>query len=256
MGLSPGIGIGHRIAAQRYGSINVDSSVALVPAFHVSGGAPATTASFTAPAGSLLVATTTQDSGHYLSNPAGLAFTSTVTGMGVTWTKQATSAGLIKTDAGLGNIRGEAAVWTAPIVSATTGTVTLNDAGSLVRGATLKVYVVTGQNAAPLGNLTQGNAVVPLNAAYSASPTYTSVVAASRGFAAHIASWDTAAPYASTDPYAVNGTATSPQHYGLHVYKGANGGAAGSTVPFAFANANGITGVGSAFWALQEIKPT
>lgn len=117
--------------------ITIETSPALVTASTTA----VTTASFTPPSGALLVAAVAADSGD---DPV-------VSGGGLTWTRR------------VRNIDGGIDLWTAPVVTGASMTVSvaITDTG-VGQGAALKVYVVTGHNSVnPIGNTGTGSTTTP-----------------------------------------------------------------------------------------------
>ncbi|WP_125633483.1 phage tail family protein [Nonomuraea sp. WAC 01424] len=170
-----------------------------------------TTASFTPPAGSLLVALVMTTDGT-ISN----------SGTARTWTNRKQHG----TYTGL-------RIYTAPNPTASALTVSITGDGAL------KVFVVTGQNASPAGANGAG-ATTTNNATVNG---YTSTGANSRGFVAAINWAAGGAPSSTDDEYAA--------FYGdfgmgmLGAVKAANSGASGSTVQFNL----DADGTGAADWA-------
>jgi hypothetical protein len=135
------------------------------------GAGQATTVSFTAPAGALLVACIEHDTP---SNPAALTFTVTDTG-GLTWTPQV----VIGNSGGNGGATG---ISTAVCGSSVARTVSVTCSDGLTGSRIdLKVYVVTGQHAVPVGAKNTGldNATTNFTA-----PVFTSTLTNSMVFAA------------------------------------------------------------------------
>lgn len=180
-------------------ALTIGTSPAVATVF---GGASATTASFTSPAGGLLV--------------AGLATldvaASGLSGGGLTWTRrvQRTTSGWVE-------------IWTAPSPTAQSMTVTATLAGT--GSAALKLWPVSGQHLSPIGTTGTGSTTTN-NATITG---YTSTGDGSRGFvvALDAALGDTPS---STDT-AVAGIIGGFMPY-LMATKAANSGPSGSTVQF------------------------
>jgi hypothetical protein len=202
------------------------------PALASNGGVSSvSTASFTRPAGGLLVAMV-----FAISNA-----TYTVAGGSLTWTQRAS---------------GGADIWTAPVTGSGSMTVTVGNlvsGGFVGQGAAIKVVGLTGQSALdPIGATGAGESTTNnLNAL-----GYTSTVAGSRGF---FAGWESAISGAptSTDtgfPWSFSVTSPFPATYrGLFSYKAANAPAQDADVTFN-ADASG-TGTADWDWVALEIVP-
>jgi hypothetical protein len=193
--------------------------------------ASVSTASFTRPAGGLLVAMV-----YAISNS-----TYTVAGGSLTWTRQVTNS---------------ADIWTAPVTGSGSMTVTVGNlvtGGFTGRGAAIKVVGLTGQSLAdPIGSSGTGaSATNNLNAL-----GYTSTVAGSRGFFAGLESNTGGAP-TTTDtgfPWSFSLTTPFPSTIrGLFSYKAANTSAQDADVTFN-ADASG-TGTADWDWTALEIVP-
>jgi hypothetical protein len=95
------------------------------------------------------------------------ADTYAVTGGSLTWTERA------HRDHSNNNNRGTASIWTAPVTTGASMTVTFTiatSAGSAYQRASVKVYIVTGQHASPIGASTTNTTTTnPTNAALTAT---------------------------------------------------------------------------------------
>jgi hypothetical protein len=120
-------------------AITVDATVARWTGA-ISFGAAATSASFTPPDGSLLVLCANMD-----ESPG--PNTAAASGGGLTWTSRVRRG---EADSGAGI----AEIWTAPVVTGASMTISLTRGGSDGAGGRRisgKVYIVTGQHASPIG---------------------------------------------------------------------------------------------------------
>ena len=182
-----------------------------------------TTASFTPPAGSFLVCVFVFD------DTGGL--TPDITSTGLTFTSRVSSTGN--------------RIWTAPVASSSARTVTATDGqGGFGGGAFLKVWVVTGQHATPVGNTGSGTATGDTSV-----NGYTSSVDNSWGFAGAWVSNDLNTP-SSTDVETVQ--TAHPNDIGMSITKAAATSTSGSTVTFNLGHTNGSA---SWQWAAIEIVP-
>ncbi|WP_101788640.1 phage distal tail protein [Nonomuraea indica] len=200
------------------------------PALISQADASVTTAAFSPPADSVLVAMVLAYSGS--AQPA-------VSGGGLTWTRRVRQ-----------NSTGSATyaeIWTAPCPAGATN-ITVTATGNDVNfpSTALKVDVVTGASlAAPAGNSGTGTSTTNV-----INPTgYTSSQAGSRGFIA-ATSGDGAAPSSTDDEVAF---VDSNGHAGLMARKAANTASAGTAVTFNL-DASG-TGSADWRWAALEIRP-
>lgn len=194
-----------------------------------------TTASFTAPANSLLVALCMCNSGSGATNSV------SNTGGALTWTQRVNhQAG---EDAGAYNTTVK--IFTAPAVSSVARTVTLTTSSSAYTA--LKVLVFTGADlTTPVGGVGEGHS----STANITPNVYTSTVAASRavGIAGDASSFN-----GSTSTDVSEGFANIfPQCSGLAVYKSADTATAGSTVTLNF---DGTGSTRTWNWVAAEILP-
>ena len=185
---------------------------------------PVTTASFTPPANSLLVcvfAYATDGTPSPSISSTGLTFTDRVVGQ----------AGV--------------RIWTAPIASSSARTVTATDGQSgFGAGAWLKVFVVTGQHATPVGNTGSGTATGDTSV-----NGYTSSADNSWGFAVARVSNALNTPSSTDDETAHT---TDPDVYGMSLAKAAATSTASTTVTFNLGHTNGSA---AWQWAAIEIVP-
>lgn len=210
-------------------AIDIDASSPAVVSNGGSSVTSVTTASFTPPSGSLLVAVVMATSG---ANP-------TVSGGSLTWTRRQQ------------HVRDDflyAELWTAPVASAAAMTTTLTVTGSF-RVVALKVLVVTGQHATtPIGSGGAGQA--DTNAI---NPTgYTSTAAGSRGFFAAIQA-GLGAPTTTDVGFAWTASNGLTAHGGVAAHKSSDTATSGTSVAFD-ADAPGSTATEWA-WAALEILP-
>lgn len=215
-------------------AIDVDSSSpSIVTITNTTSG---TTASFTPPAGALLVVAVGAESGNNGDPPA-----ISNSGTALTWTlwkyrDQYSSGGQV----------GMAAIWTAPVAASSAMTVTAT--WSFANYGGLKVFVVTGADtASPVGAIGEGS-----SATNNITPTvYTSTVANSRAFGI-AADWSGLGSPSSTDtgfPYHIASHAS-----GIAVHKAANTTSAGSTVTLNFDAAGSSSPTWN--WVAVEIVPS
>lgn len=197
--------------------IHVSSPAGVNRAFIGSGAL--TTATFSPPAGSLLVAVVSAEDAVTLAN----------SGTARTWTKR------------VGGALAGTSIWTAPNPTALTNiTVTATTAGG-----GLKVYVVTGQHTtSPIGTTGTGDTTVN-NATVTG---YTSTAAGSRGFCAAIEVNNRGLPASTDDEYAYNQDLD-----GLCIVKAANTGTTSTAVTFNLDAAG--SSVADWVWAALEILP-
>lgn len=196
---------------------------------YVNGVESATTASFTPPAGSLLVV---------LASAGGsVSPTISNTGSGLTWTQR-----LAWNASGTNDARG--VVYTAPVTASQSYQVTASTTVSS-RRASIKVLVFTGADTAnPAGASNTGST----NTSNVTVNGYTSTVDRSRGVALAI---DCVANPNGTSSDEFQSFRTFGDHGGLVVWKAANTAAAGTTVTFNF---NG-TSARQWRWGALEILP-
>lgn len=144
----------------------------------------AVSASFTAPAGSLLVVVAEFDQ-YYdaFGGGAGTNTTSISDSGGLTWTKRVER-----------NFDAIATIWTAPVPTAAARTVSVSRNGSYDIPITAKVYVVTGQHASPIGASGSGSTT-----SNNSSPTiYTGGAAGSLAFVSMV-DWSAPGAPSSSD---------------------------------------------------------
>lgn len=222
---------------------------------------------FTAPAGSLLVATA------FMGNIDGAAsggssLTGAVTdSAGGTWTQQVAQGSTSTYDPGYGVVTGygNVAIWTRPVDGSTRMQARFRDAGSPSPLATFysaKIYIVTGQHASPIG--TNAKATISPNTVSpyvkTLTPTYTSTATGSRAFGL-FGEVGSANVKTSTDLYEDGHAGSGPifEEGGgssVHVYKSSNSGASGSTVGVNASLGNfSATAALQGAYALLEIKP-
>lgn len=199
------------------------------PALVTGTGSTVTSASFTRPAGGLLVAMV-----YTITST-----TYTVSGGGLTWTVRAATGG---------------AIWTAPVTGSGSMTVAignLTDVQFFGKAAALKVIGLTGQSPAnPIG--ASGNGSSTTNNLIASG--YTSSVDGSRGFFAAVDDASTGAATSTDTGFAWSVTTSfSVTRRGIFAHKAANTATAGSPVTFN-ADASG-TGTASWGWAALEIVP-
>lgn len=191
-----------------------------------------TTASFTAPANSVIVAC------------VGLENTATVTitnsGTALTW-----SSRIVRKGGDSGAEDGYAAIFTAPAPTSAARTVTATSSVSNNAGG-LKVLVATGADlASPVGATGSGSSTTG-----TINPNvYTSTFANSRGICV-ANDWSAAGSPSSSDtefPYDVGGTS------GMAIHKAADTAVSGSSVAMNIVGAGGGTAAWN--WAAIELKP-
>lgn len=118
---------------------------------------PITSASFTPPSGSLLVLC----GGANSSGTSDPGFTAS--GGTLVWTERTNRNASEATDSG------NATIWTAPVVTGASMTVSLTHGSGGAIQTAAKVYIVTAQHASPIGQVAEGTATVdPTNAAITA----------------------------------------------------------------------------------------
>lgn len=206
-------------------AIDAGSSPTLV----TGSGSSVSTASFTRPAGGLLVAMV-----YTITST-----TYTVTGGGLTWTVRAATGG---------------AIWTAPVTGSGSMTVTignLTDVQFFGKAAALKVIGLTGQApSAPIGSSGNGSSVTNNLIASG----YTSTVDGSRGFFSAVDDASTGSATSTDTGFAWSvTTAFSITRRGIFAHKAANTATSGSPVTFN-ADAAG-TGTADWDWCALEIVP-
>lgn len=222
---------------------------------------------FTAPGGSLLVATV------FMGNidgsaSGGSSLTGAVTdSAGGTWTQQVAQGSTSTYNPGYGVVTGygSVAIWTRPVGGATKMRARFRDAGSPTPAATFinaKIYIVTGQHASPIGanakSTISPNTVSPF--VKTLTPTYTSTATGSHAFGVfgEVGSGNTKT---STDLYEGGHAGTGPVFEeggggSLHAHKSSNSGASGSTVGVnASLGGFSATATLQGAYALLEIKP-
>ena len=186
---------------------------------------PVTTASFTPPAGSLLVA------GFVYATDGSPA--PAISSSGLTFTARVTAQAGVR-------------FWTAPIASSSARTVSANDGqGGFGAGAFLKVWVVTGQHATPTGNTGSGTAT-----GSTSVNGYTSSADNSWGFCVARVSNALNTP-SSTDVETAH--TTDPDVYGMSITKSAATTPSSTVVTF---NLGHTDGTAAWQWAALEIVPS
>lgn len=204
----------------------------------VSQGSSITSASFTPADGSLLVLCINMDK---FASSSMLTVVFTVTGGSLVWTQRviqqpsATVAGPV------------AAIWTAPVVTGASMTVSVSQTGDPDGGRlSAKLYIVTGQHALPIGATGSGT-----SATNNITPTaYTSTADNSRGFGS-ATDFNALGTPASTDT-------EDAAHYSgeisvLSLFKAADTPTSGTGVTMNF-DASG-TGAADWGWCALEILP-
>lgn len=199
-------------------AITIGTSPTLVTASF--GASTVATGSFSPPVGSLLVAAVATVNGEVTG----------LSGGSLTWTRRVQSISTFYVE-----------MWTAPAPSGGSG-ITASAGLDGITAAALKVWVLTGQHASPIGTTGTG-ATTTNNAAVNA---YTSTGSASRGFIVAVDGGTGGTP-SSTDDEEAFGTS----FFGLAATKAANSGASGSTIQFNL-DASG-TGAADWEWAALEI---
>lgn len=199
-------------------AITIGTSPALVTATFAA--SAVTTGSFSPPVGSLLVAAVATVNGE----------TTGLSGGSLTWTRRVQSIGTFYVE-----------MWTAPAPSGGSG-ITASAGLDGTTAAALKVWVLTGQHASPIGTNGTGTS----NANNSTVNGYTSTGSASRGFIVAVDGSAGGIPSSTDDEEAFGGS-----FYGLAATKAVNSGAAGTGVTFNL-DAFG-TDVAQWEWAALEI---
>ena len=133
-------------------ALAVDSSSPVRWSAVTADNADTTSASFTPPSGSLLVAAV---EGDFNDGPPPLDPTFVVATSGLTWTLQTKRTPL----EGGSSSQGYASLWTAPVVTGAAMTIAVRrttTSGGTDR-VSCKAYVVTGQHASPIGNVAENS---------------------------------------------------------------------------------------------------
>lgn len=198
---------------------------------------PVTTASFSPPASTVLVACV------FVENSTDQAITMSNTGTALTWTQH-----VIRTTAEAGSNSGEIAIFTAPNTAGQAGITVTATVATVSSYAAIKVYVLTGASlSSPVGATGEGN-----SATNAITPTaYTSTVLNSRGIcAAH--DWLAPGAPSSTDDEETFHTAS--QLSGMAVTKSANTTPTGTAVTFNLDSAG--TAAARWIWVAVEILPS
>lgn len=207
----------------------IDASTPVI----VTGVTPKTTASFTAPANSLLVALCS-------SNTGGVTHTVTNSGTALTWTSRGKHA--IGSDAGAFAAAVEIFTAPAPTSAARTVTLTSSNGGDSIA---LKVLVITGADlTTPVGQAGEGHSTT----ANLSAAAYTSSVANSRGVGIASDSLQAGSPTSSDTGFAWN---TSTEMSGIAVHKAADTAVASTAVTLNF---NGTGGSREWNWVAVEIR--
>jgi hypothetical protein len=202
----------------------------------VSGNEPLTTASFSPPAGTLLMACV------FVENSTDQAISISNSGTALTWTQR-----VIRTTAEAGSSSGQIAIYTAPNATAQSGITVTMSVDNVTSFAALKVLTITGAELSnPVGATGEGSSTtnnVTVNA-------YTSTVQYSRGFgAAH--DWQgLGTPTSSDDEETFNSANVLS---GMTIWKGAKTDTSGSTVTLNLDAAG--TGTPKWLWVAVEILP-
>lgn len=213
-------------------AIAIDASS---PAIVLTTADPVTTASFSPPANTLLVACV------FVENSTDPAISISNTGTSLTWTQRA-----LRTTAEAGSNAGEVAIYTAPNTNSQSGiTVTASITG-VTSVAAIKVYVLTGADlSTPVGATGEGTSTtnnVTVNA-------YTSTVNNSRGICAAHDWLALGAPSSTDDEETFSNGALS----GMAITKSANTTPSSSSVTFNLDAAG--TSTPRWQWVAVEIKP-
>ncbi len=215
-------------------AIAIDASS---PAIVTTTADPVTTASFSPPASTLLVACV------FVENSTDQAITVSNTGSALTWTQR-----VIRTTAEAGSNSGEVAIFTAPNTGAQAGITVTASVASVSSYAALKVYVLTGASlTSPVGTTGEGNSTTN-NVTVTA---YTSTVNNSRGICA-AQDWLASGAPSSTDDEETFHTAS--QLSGMAISKSAATTPAGTSVTFNLDAAG--TAAARWLWAAIEILPS
>lgn len=208
-------------------AIAVDATVA-----RFTGSSSATSASFTPPNGSLLVCCTNANTS------SGVGLDVTLSGGSLTWTQRKEADNTL-----FGN-SGHASIWTAPVVTGASMTVTVTSTGGNSRTSG-KVYIVTGHDvASPVGSSGAGTST-----ANAINVGYTSSVNASRGIGC-ATDWNARGVPTSTD---TEDGATNAQISEVSAFKAADTATSGTAVTINF---DGFGTSGCEWqWCVIEIKP-
>ncbi len=215
-------------------AIAIDGST---PAIASTTASPLTTASFTPPSGSLLVACISSDSNSGVNPTIGISNSGTA----FTWTEQ------IRESAASGGNSGCAVIFTAPVTVSQSMTVTVTStSSSTAMDEAVQVYVLTGADtSSPVGATGSGSSVVN-----HITPTvYTSTVNNSWGFGAFTDWADLGAPTSADVAVTFSGIGTA----GAEIRKSA------ATTPVSTAVTLDYDAPGTAAtalnWVAVEIKP-
>ncbi len=213
-------------------AIAIDASS---PAIVLTAADPVTTASFSPPANTLLVACV------FVENTTDTAITLSNTGTALTWTERRR-----RTTAEAGVNAGQIAIYTAPNVSAQAGITVTASVASVTSNAAIKVYVLTGADlTTPVGDSGEGSSTTNNDTVAA----YTSTVNNSRGICA-AQDWLALGTPSSTDD---EETFSNGALSGMAVTKSANTTPSGSSVTFNLDAAG--TSTPRWLWVAVEIKP-